>query len=138
MTKFRLMLTGAALTLVTMACEQNAPVTATDTRSGTTGTVPAFPADNSARNERDRDGSTMTPLDQKENETDLALTQKIRQEVVGADGLSMSAKNIKIISADGIVTLRGPVKSAEERTRIVAIATAVAGADKVDDQLEVE
>lgn len=80
----------------------------------------------------------MTPMDQKENEVDLTLTKKIRQGVIDAEGLSITAKNVKIITADGRVTLRGPVKSVDERNRIVAVAAQLAGANNVDDQLEVE
>ena len=66
-----------------------------------------------------------------------ALTQKIRQKVVADDSLSMLAQNVKIITVDGVVTLRGPVNSAEEKERIAAVATEVAGAGKVKDNLEV-
>lgn len=138
MTTLRLLLAGAAVTLVATACDRSTPVGGTPTSTTTTATNPAVPADNSAKNKRDRDSATMTPMDQKENEADLTMTQKIRQAVVGADGLSMTAQNIKIITADGRVTLRGPVKSAEERSRINAIATQLAGAGNVDDQLEVK
>lgn len=133
MTTLRLLLAGAALTLAS-ACDRAQPTNP----SATAPTKAPAVADNSAVNERDRDGSTMTPLDQKENDADLALTQRIRKGVMAADGLSITAQNIKIISANGRVTLRGPVKSAEEKSRINAIATEVAGAANVDDQLEVK
>src|SRR5262245_31446096 len=67
--------------------------------------------DNTGRNVRDRNGDTLTPGDQSSSERDVELTRKIRQEVVGDDSLSMMAHNVKIISVDGVVTLRGPVKS---------------------------
>jgi hypothetical protein len=60
--------------------------------------VAGTPADNSKKNERDRDSATLTPGDQGENEVDRGITQKIRQEVIKADGLSMNAKNVKIIT----------------------------------------
>jgi len=94
-------------------------------------------ADNTKKNERDRHSATLTPGDQGENEVDRGITQKIRQEVVKADGLSMSAKNVKIITVDSVVTLRGPVKSEQERTSIVAIAQSTSGVKRVDNQLEV-
>ena len=74
-------------------------------------------ADNSAQNERDRTGSTVTPLAlESGNDTpDLELTAEIRRALVDEDGLSFDAKNIKIISEGGEVTLRGPVESAAER-----------------------
>ena len=94
--------------------------------------------DNTAINERDRDGKTLTPPDQQENETDLALTQKIRQAIIDDDNLSMSADNVKIISQNGKVTLRGPVKDQAEKANIEAKAKAVAGVTSVDNQLEVK
>lgn len=95
------------------------------------------PADNTAKNERDREGERMVPTDQKENELDLGITQKIRQDVVGHEALSMSAKNVKIITADGVVTLRGPVTNADEKQAIAAIAQKVDGVKRVDNQLEI-
>ena len=53
-------------------------------------------------------------------------------------GLSMTAKNIKMITADGLVTLRGPVKTAEEKTKIDQLATSAAPGAKIDNQLEVK
>lgn len=97
----------------------------------------AAPADNTEKNERDRDTSTLTPGDQGESETDRTITQKIRQGVVGTDALSMTAKNIKIITNNGVVTLRGPVKSEKEKTDIALMAQKVAGVTQVDNQLEV-
>ena len=66
--------------------------------------------DNTARNVRDRDGTTLTPGDQSESKADLALTQRIRQAIVADDSLSTTAHNVKIITSDGVVTLRGPVQ----------------------------
>lgn len=94
-------------------------------------------ADNTARNTRDRGGRTLTPADQGGNESDVTLTQEIRKAVVATDGLSLNAQNVKIITVKGRVTLRGPVRTAEEKVMIAAIATRVAGAANVDDQLEV-
>jgi osmotically-inducible protein OsmY len=92
--------------------------------------------DNTGRNVRDRGGATLTPGDQSETEADRTLTQRIRQAVVADDALSITAKNIKIITVDGVVTLRGPVKTMEEKSTIEAKAEQIAGADKVKSQLE--
>ena len=92
--------------------------------------------DNTGRNVRDRGGATLTPGDQSETEADRTLTQRIRQAVVADDALSMTAKNVKIITVNGVVTLRGPVKTMEEKRTIEAAAQQLAGADKVDSQLE--
>ena len=95
------------------------------------------PADNTDKNDRDRDPAALTPGDQGENEADRTITQKIRQAVVANDTLSMNAKNVKIITNDGTVTLRGPVKSEKEKSDIEAKAKQVAGVKRVDNQLEV-
>jgi len=94
--------------------------------------------DNTGKNERDRSGDTKTPGDQSNTPEDLKITQSIRQAVVKDDSLTMTAKNVKIITAGGMVTLRGPVKSAEEKMKIETLAKAVAGDAKVDNQLEVK
>jgi osmotically-inducible protein OsmY len=93
--------------------------------------------DNSGRNVRDRDNQTKTPVDQSENEADRTITQNIRQAITADDSLSTNAKNVKIITNDGTVTLRGPVKSEKEKTDIEAKAKQVAGVKRVDNQIEV-
>jgi hyperosmotically inducible protein len=95
------------------------------------------PADNTGRNERDSHGDTKTPGDQAENATDLAITQQIRQQVVKADDLSVNGKNVKIMTVDGVVTLRGPVATAREKTEIASTAKNVDGVKRVDNQLEI-
>jgi hyperosmotically inducible periplasmic protein len=94
-------------------------------------------ADNTRVNERDRESSALTPMDQSEAEDDRELTQRIRKAVVGEDSLSFSAKNVKIITRDGQVTLRGSVKSDAERTTIERLAKEAAGPGRVVNQLEV-
>src|SRR5215510_12338078 len=95
------------------------------------------PADNTGKNVRDRSDAAVTPFDQSENEADRTLTQRVRQAVVDDDALSTNAKNIKIITQNGVVTLRGPVKSDEERQRVVAKAQQIAGDKNVNNQLEI-
>ena len=73
------------------------------------------------------------------NATDRELTRKIRRSIMADKSLSTYAHNIKIISQDGAVTLKGPVKSDDEKQTVVAKAVAVAGsADKVTDQISVK
>jgi hyperosmotically inducible protein len=93
--------------------------------------------DNTAINERDRVPAAKTPIDQNENQKDVSLTADIRKRVVDTD-MSVNAHNVKIITQDGRVTLRGPVKSAEEKQAIEAIAIEIAGGGNVTNQLEVE
>jgi osmotically-inducible protein OsmY len=94
-------------------------------------------ADNTGRNVRDRDGATKTPGDQAENEQDRNITQEVRKAVTSDDSLSTNAKNVKIITNDGNVTLRGPVKDEKEKSEIEAKAKQVAGVKRVDNQLEI-
>jgi osmotically-inducible protein OsmY len=93
-------------------------------------------ADNTGLNKRDRSSETLTPGDQGNNETDRELARNIRRAIVKNDQLSTTAKNIKIIVANGKVTLRGPVKSETEKNQIASIAQGVQGAGSVDNQLE--
>ena len=92
---------------------------------------------NTALNTRDRDGNLPTPMDQSNSEGDLQTTAKIRQAILDDPALSVTAENIKIITVNGKVTLRGPVKSAVEKSAIVAKAQQIAGTTQVDDQLEI-
>ena len=94
--------------------------------------------DNTGKNERDRDNKTLTPGDQSGKPEDRKLTQAIRQAVMKDKSLSMTAKNVKIITAEGKVTLRGPVNTIEEKTKINDLAKAAAGQIPVDNQLEVK
>jgi osmotically-inducible protein OsmY len=94
-------------------------------------------ADNTGRNVRDRDERAKTPLDQSDDPGDLRVTQEIRKAVVGDDSLSTNAQNVKIITNGGVVTLRGPVDSADEKAKVAAKAERVAGVKRVDNQLEI-
>jgi hyperosmotically inducible protein len=94
--------------------------------------------DNTATNQRDRSGETKTSGDQSNNSADLKITQAIRQALMKDDGLSTTAKNIKVITANGQVTLRGPVKTAQEKAKIDQIAKSAAGGAKIDDQLDIK
>jgi hypothetical protein len=93
--------------------------------------------DNTGRNERDRGGDTKTPGDQAENEADRKITQDVRRALTSDDSLSTNAQNVKVITDNGTVTLRGPVKSEKEKTEIENKAKQVAGVKKVDNQLEI-
>ncbi len=94
--------------------------------------------DNTARNVRDRNDQTLTPLDQGNSKADVATTMQIRKDVVAAENMSVNARNIKIITKDGQVTLRGPVNTAEEKRLIGEIANRIAQSGNVDNQLEVK
>ena len=112
---------------------------ASATASSPTDVGPSRPdADNTRVNARDRHGATLTPMDQGGSEGDRKMTQKIRQAVMGDHSLSFTAKNVKIITVGGKVTLRGAVKSDQERSNIETRATQIAGEGQVDNQIEVK
>ena len=94
--------------------------------------------DNSAVNVRDRAPDAMTAGQQSNAKSDVELTREIRRAVVKDDSLSTLAHNVKIVAANGSVILRGPVKTEQEKVDIANKAQAIAGADKVDNQLEVK
>lgn len=95
-------------------------------------------ADNTKKNQRDRSGETKTSGDQSNSSQDVKITAAIRRAVVRDHSLSMTAKNVKIITSNGMVTLRGPVKSDAEKAKIVELARSAAGNAKIDNQLEVK
>jgi len=96
----------------------------------------AVAADDTGNNARDRDGKTLTPMDQSSDPKDIEITRQIRKAVMADDSLSTTAKNIKIITIDGAATLRGPVESSSERINIGKKANVIAPG-KVNNQLEV-
>ena len=94
--------------------------------------------DNTTINERDRSGETKTPGDQANSPADLKTTRAIRQALMKDGELSTIAKNIKVIIANGHVTLRGPVKTAQEKAKIDQLAKSAAGGARIDNQLDVK
>jgi hyperosmotically inducible protein len=95
-------------------------------------------ADNTEKNVRDRNEKTLTPPDQGGNASDRELTAAIRRAIVQDDSLSTNAHNVKIVTVDSVVTLRGPVKSAAEKAAVASKAEKAKGVKRVDNQLEVE
>jgi hyperosmotically inducible protein len=95
--------------------------------------------DNTAVNKRDQNPAEATADQQKMNAADRALTAKIRKSVMADKSLSTYAHNVKIISQNGTVTLKGPVHSDDEVKSIMAKATEGAGSpDKVVNQRSVK
>lgn len=113
------------LTLATVSCNSNSKA------------ANNYPADNSGINQRDAAQGAPTSLDQKENAADLKITQQIRDSITSDKSFSISAQNIKVITANGVVTLRGPVTSGDEKNNIADQARRIAGVVNVDNQLEV-
>lgn len=94
--------------------------------------------DNTGVNVRDRDNATKTPMDQSNDPADVAATRKIRQGIADDDSLGMNARNVKVITTAGVVTLRGPVETANERTAIETIARSTPGVKQIHNEIEVE
>jgi osmotically-inducible protein OsmY len=94
--------------------------------------------DNTARNARDRNTHAVTAGDQAENEADRTVTMQIRRTLMEDDSLSTNGKNVKIITINGVVTLRGPVNSDREKNEIGRKAREVTGVKNIDNQLEVK
>jgi hyperosmotically inducible periplasmic protein len=94
--------------------------------------------DNTKVNERDRSKAEPTADQQKENRPDREITRDIRRSIIEDKSLSTYAHNVKIISQSGMVTLKGPVRSEDEKSAIEAKAVEVVGKDKVTNQLEVK
>jgi len=121
------MFTGSLLLLTaTVRAEQNAPLyLAADSA-----------LENTELNTRDKNDATLTPEDQNESESDIKITVGIRKAVVNDDSLSLNAQNIKIITRNGVVTLRGPVKNEAENKKLHEFAKHTPGVVKIDNQLE--
>ena len=127
MTRWTLVLMGA-LVGWTLA---NGPVTAV------AGEGSGYDADNTGRNVRDRGGDRPTAGTQSNKRDDVEVTRDIRRAIVDDGTLSTNAHNVKIITIDGAVTLRGPVDSPQEKARVAAKAQQVPGVKHVDNQIEV-
>jgi hyperosmotically inducible protein len=102
--------------------------------AGTTGN----PVENTERNVRDRGDKTLTPEDQLQNESDIQVTANIRRAITDDESLSVNAHNVKIITRNGMVTLRGPVNSAAEKTKLQSIAQKTPGVNMVHNELEIK
>jgi hyperosmotically inducible protein len=115
-------------------CFASMPALAQDTNQNTKNVQP----DNTGVNTRDRNTSERTADQAKNNLSDREMMQKIRQSIMADKSLSTYAKNIKIISEQGQVTLKGPVRSEAERKNINDKAKKVAGQDNIHDELTVK
>ena len=114
--------------LFLLACDER------DTQAATKAPAP----DNTAANARDRSGETLTPMDQAANAADVGLTKEIRQTLLDDETLSMNAHNVKVITVNGKVTLRGVVDSEAEKASVEGKVKGVTGVSGIDNQLEVK
>jgi osmotically-inducible protein OsmY len=101
--------------------------------------MPQQPApDNTKMNKGDANSSQTTADQQKENQSDRQITQQIRKSLMNDKALSTYAHNIKIVAQNGTVTLKGPVRSEDEKQAIEQKAAEVVGKDKVTNDLSVK
>jgi hyperosmotically inducible protein len=129
---------SAALAATSIALLSVLTVSANDSAKKSATSSKAVEADNTGKNTRDRDGNTLTAGDQaKGTQSDVELTRLIRREIVQVDGFSTNAKNVKIITKNGVVEIRGPVANERERTEIANIASNHVGTQNVRNKLEV-
>ena len=95
-------------------------------------------ADNTSINVRDKDGATQTPQKQTTGADDRKLVAEVRRAIVDDKSLSTSAHNVKVVANGGVVTLRGPVTSEEEKAKVERHAQQVAGVSSVENQLDIK
>jgi osmotically-inducible protein OsmY len=103
-------------------------------------TMPSSPqnaGDNTKMNQGDQNPSAMTADQQKNDRSDLDLTREIRRSLVQDKSLSTYAHNVKVIAQNGKVTLKGPVRSDDEKAAVIAKASQVAGQANINDQITV-
>lgn len=120
-----LLLSTISLALVACERQDNTPATSDSNYS----------PDNTGRNAYNRE--EVTPSSQSDKSADLTITQKIRQVIIDDSSLSSNAKNVKIVTINGVVTLRGPVNSANEKQKIESFASKTSGVSDVKNELEV-
>ena len=122
----------ASLTTV-VACEEKK----VDTTSTTSAALSDKGAgDNTKRNEVDR-GNTVTPMDQGNGAADIEATANIRKALMSDDSLSSNAKNAKVITNNGVITLRGAVNTQAEKNTLEARAKEYAGSNRIVSELTI-
>jgi len=101
------------------------------------GTCWAQAADNTSINKRDVSPKALTADQQAETQQDRKLTQQIRRAIVKDKSLSTYAHNLKIVTVGGMVTLKGPVRSAEEKQAVEEMAAQIAGPEKIKNEMDI-
>ena len=125
--KFAVLFVLASLS--TIACDDKKP-------ESTQTTAANVPGDNTKKNEVDR-GNTVTPMDQGNDTASLETTQNIRKALMADDSLSSNAKNAKVITNAGVITLRGAVNNEAEKTSLQNYAMKNSGNNRVVNELTI-
>lgn len=123
-------LTASVLCFAVVGCEDKNPPSSSPPAQKSS-------APDSATGRSKDDPQSKMPIDQSRSASDTAISADIRQAIMNEPGTSTNAQNCKIISSNGVVTLRGTVANQAEKDMIEAKAKAVAGVTRVDNQLEV-
>jgi osmotically-inducible protein OsmY len=124
------LLTGMTLILVSLHAAAQ-PATADQS------TTSSSSQNDNTKSNKDASNSRTTPDVQKNDASDLSLTQQIRKGIMADKTLSTYAHNVKVVAAGGTVTLNGVVRTAEEKSKVAAIAAQIAGKDHVVDEMKV-
>lgn len=110
----------------------------TATQDTTPAPVKSTAADNTRVNVRDKEHDTLTPMDQPNNAEDIKVAAAVRRSLTKDDSLSMMAHNVKLVAAGGVVTLRGPVASEAEKSKVEQLAAASPGVSSVNNHLDIK
>lgn len=137
MTRSRYTLLAAGCLIGLAACDQPEPPPAAPTTPPPAAKTPPPAPDNTANNAKDADGTTKTPMDQSNAPADIEISATIRRAIMDQKGMSTNAQNCKIITENGVVTLRGTVDSQGEKDSIASIANTTPGVLRVVNELEV-
>ena len=132
--KFNSVHLAASLAMLTMSgtaaiAQQTPPAAAPVTSTA---------ADNTRLNTRDKSADTMKPTDQPNNSEDIKVAAAVRKSIVDEKSLSTMAHNVKLVAAAGVVTLRGPVASADEKIKVGKLAASVFGVSQVNNELDIK
>jgi len=93
--------------------------------------------DNTRVNRQEQNRNGVTADQQGKNSSDRKITQQIRESITKDKNLSTYGHNVKVVTQNGTVTLKGPVRSDEEKKAIEAKATEIAGPGNVNSELTV-
>ncbi len=107
-------------------------------QTSNTGKTATPDADNTRMNKADQKNTQPTAQNQSNEKADRELAAAVRKAIVRDKSLSTNAHNVKVIAKDGTVTLRGPVRSDDEKTKVSQLTRQVKGVSNVDDQLLVK
>lgn len=106
--------------------------------ASSTSTMASPEADNTRMNRRDRNDAAVTPTTQSNESNAVDLVARVRQAITDDDNLSVKAHNVKVVANGGVVTLRGPVSSAQEKAQIERDVSGVRGVTRVDNRLDID